>query len=38
MESLLRPEGQPILEDDFGGADEGTADSDLPGFERPGIS
>ncbi|MET3768719.1 hypothetical protein ABIB15_001403 [Marisediminicola sp. UYEF4] len=38
MESLLRPKGQPILEDDFGGADEGTADSDLPGFERPGGS
>jgi hypothetical protein len=38
MESLLRPKGQPILADDFGGADEGTRDSDLPGFERTGGS
>lgn len=38
MESLLRPKGQPIHADDFGGADEGAADSDLLGFGRPGAS
>ena len=38
MESLLRPKGQPIHTDDFSGAYEGTADSDIPDFGRSGGS
>lgn len=38
MEWLLRSKGQPVHADDIGGIDEGTGDSELRGFERPGGS